>query len=181
MMSNRKDLIEKLKQTINKRESTSLITEQVEHYIGSDMTNETLEQWVSETIDNTDPVCSDDVLSLWDVGRFNNREILIDMIRNNLGSYSEPSIKRFLSSLCSIEPDITVSGIGVHTTRDFDDIDENDEESTCPYNVKIKTGNFELSLKMLFEFNGGWQLTRKKLQRPRARMWHHFFWSVRYS
>lgn len=63
-MSLRDDLIEQLKDAINTRESTSLTVAQVSHYIGSDMETDKLKQWVSDTINNDEPVTADDVLSL---------------------------------------------------------------------------------------------------------------------
>ncbi len=63
-MADRKELISELTDTINARENTQLTVNQVEHYIGSDMDINTLNQWVEDTVSGIDPVSSDDVLSL---------------------------------------------------------------------------------------------------------------------
>ena len=64
----REKLIRELTNVINNREKTKLTNDQVEHYIGSDMPDETLWHWVDETKHGENAVSAEDVLSLWDEG-----------------------------------------------------------------------------------------------------------------
>jgi hypothetical protein len=60
-------LIERLTNSINQRENAQLTHEQVTHYIGSDMLNETLLTWVWESESpSTESVTVADVMSLWE-------------------------------------------------------------------------------------------------------------------
>lgn len=63
-MSRRESLIEDLKTIVNNRENRKFTTEQVSFYIGSDMSEETLEQWVNETDEGINPVGADDIDAL---------------------------------------------------------------------------------------------------------------------
>ncbi len=65
-MSRRESLIEDLKTIVNNRENRKFTTEQVSFYIGSDMSEETLEQWVNETDEGINPVGADDIDALLD-------------------------------------------------------------------------------------------------------------------
>lgn len=65
-MSRRESLIEDLKTIVNNRENRNFTTEQVSFYIGSDMSEETLEQWVNETDEGINPVGADDIDALLD-------------------------------------------------------------------------------------------------------------------
>mgnify|MGYP003654147610 CR=1 FL=1 len=62
-------LIGRLTNHINQRENAQLTHEQVNHYIGSDMLNETLFTWVEESESpSTISVTVADVMSLWEDG-----------------------------------------------------------------------------------------------------------------
>ena len=63
-MSRRESLIEDLKTIVNNRDNRKFTTEQVSFYIGSDMSEETLEQWVNETDEGINPVGADDIDAL---------------------------------------------------------------------------------------------------------------------
>lgn len=58
--------IQRLTDLINKREDTFLTTEQVDNYIGSDMSNDKLKFWVDETEDWSNPITAQEVMDLWD-------------------------------------------------------------------------------------------------------------------
>ena len=63
----REKLILELTNVINNREGTDLTVDQVGHYIGSDMSDETLYDWLEDSkLDFSISVTADDVLSLWD-------------------------------------------------------------------------------------------------------------------
>ena len=60
-MSTRYELIEELRALVNTRSGATFTHEQVEHYIGSDMTDSKLEQWVADTYDYSAPVEARDI------------------------------------------------------------------------------------------------------------------------
>lgn len=62
MSNTRKELIEDLRLIINNREDESLTFEQVETYVGSDISDDALRTLVNETDDDINPVNAGDVL-----------------------------------------------------------------------------------------------------------------------
>jgi hypothetical protein len=65
-LSDREKAIDTLKAIINKNNNTSLSFNQVEHYIGSDMDIEDINEWIEDTKYNNQPVTPQDVLDLCD-------------------------------------------------------------------------------------------------------------------
>ena len=66
-MSKRTALINQLKDTINKHHGSSLSIEQVEHWVGSDASIETIDEYTSEVDAGDDTaVTPSDVTSLWE-------------------------------------------------------------------------------------------------------------------
>lgn len=63
----RAKLIQTLTNTMNTNYNSTLTLEQVEHWVGSDTDNETINEYVVELDDSPETaVTPDDVLSLWD-------------------------------------------------------------------------------------------------------------------
>lgn len=81
----REELIQELTTSINNREGTNLTTEQVNAYIGSDMSDEKLDVWVEEHETMEDIITSQDVLDLVD-GEFDFQLIAkSQMVRTSSG------------------------------------------------------------------------------------------------
>lgn len=62
MNNTRKELIEDLRLIINNRENESLTFEQVEIYVGSDISDDALRTLVDETDEDINPVNAGDIL-----------------------------------------------------------------------------------------------------------------------
>lgn len=63
----REQLIQNLTNSMNSHYNSSLTFEQVDHWVGSDTKNETIEEYIDEVIDSPETsVTPDDVLSLWE-------------------------------------------------------------------------------------------------------------------
>ncbi len=62
----REQLIQNLTNSMNSYYNSNLTFEQVDHWVGSDTKNETIEEYIDEVIDSPETsVTPDDVLSLW--------------------------------------------------------------------------------------------------------------------
>lgn len=90
--SKRCQLIEELRDIINKNESANLTTEQVSHWVGSDASESRIDAWITETHELGDPVTVDDVLSLWVESHLIKVEQLIPVI-SEMGNITVQQVK----------------------------------------------------------------------------------------
>lgn len=63
-MSKRDELIKELTKLVNTREGRSFTTEDVSLYIGSDLSIETLNQWIEDTQNDFEAVTASDIDSI---------------------------------------------------------------------------------------------------------------------
>ena len=70
MRSERDELLKQLADVINNKEEANITFNQVNYYIGCDMSNDNLRVWIEEAMEE-EGVTAADVLELWDDNKSN--------------------------------------------------------------------------------------------------------------